>query len=85
MGLLTHAFLCRRPLLALLRAVYQFKDYPANEVVVMPSQLRRDLGQAALGLLVAETDLRVPFPHSVWALDASPTHGAFVKASVMGE
>jgi len=80
LGLFTQCFLFRRPLLSVFEASYLVAPKHDHAVFVLPGAVVNELALACVLLFCAASDLRSPCLPHFWALDASPTGGAFVRS-----
>ncbi len=67
------------------RLCYAFAQSHSHDVYVLSQAVRDELLCASVWLLLAETDLRAPVNDFLWALDASPSGGAFVRTPIHRE
>ena len=80
-GCWIHIILFRRPLLALMDAVFrEGMDNKPHEVFCLSSQLRHELMSLCLLAPCAQADLRAAFCPRIYAMDASPWGGGIVYA-----
>ncbi len=79
----TALFMFRRPLMSLLKEVHAFGALSGpSRLRVQPRAVADDLLLCALAAPLAFTDLCAEVPSQVWALDASPHHGAITVAEL---
>ena len=80
-GCWIHIILFRRPLLALMDAVFrEGMNNKPHEVFCLSSQLRHELMSLCLLAPCAQADLRAAFCPRIYAMDASPWGGGIVYA-----
>ena len=81
LGCWVHVVLFRRPLLALIDALFkEGLNYPSTKVFCLSSHSRHELISLCLLGPCAPADLRVSFCEKLFSLDASPYGGAIVSA-----
>ncbi len=80
-GCWIHVVLFRRPLLALMDALFKIISVgPSKEVICLSSQCRHELMSLCLLGFCAQADLRAKFCPKIYALDASPWGAGIVVA-----
>ena len=81
----TSQLMYRRPLMVVQKEIHAFAasspEHP-HKLSELPRAVADDLVLSALSLILAVTDLTAEIPNKVWALDASPSHGAITVAEV---
>ena len=75
----------RRPLMVLFHSIYKFLPGDGRDVVPLPRRAAEDLLLAAVFAPLAWTNTRAEVQPVAWAMDASPTAGAFGFTSVPKE
>lgn len=79
LGCWIHVVMFRRPLLALIGALFkEGLDLPPTKVFCLSSHARHELISLVLLGPCAQTDIRVPTTPKLFSLDASPSGGAIV-------
>lgn len=72
-------------MLTIFQAVYTEARQHDHSIIAISPAVGAELSLAAVLILAAETDLRADYVEGVWALDASPGKGAFVRAAASPE
>jgi len=81
LGCWVHVILFRRPLLALIDALFKFGEgQPPTKVLCLSDHARHELMSLCLLGTCAQADLRVSVAPKIFALDASPWAGGIVVA-----
>jgi hypothetical protein len=81
-GCWTSVFMFRRSLMVVLHELYAVAHGDMNAVYNLPRMAADELVLASLLSPLAVPDLRAKVPTTVWAMDASPSAGAFVSTKV---
>jgi hypothetical protein len=81
-GSWTAVAMYRRPILVVFRHMYEFNSLEPKAVYRFGAKAREELILAACLAPLAVTDLRAQVPQKLWALDASPSKGAYVSTPV---